>query len=107
MLKEFLFAKARALFINVMDSDQTETGVRDWPTIVNWLLLNYSSDDNINRAVNQLRSARQKPEENELEYFNRFTKLNTVCGNYLSQAKLRNLFLNGLDPESQKQFECQ
>lgn len=37
MLKEFLFAKARALFISVVHSDQTETGLRDWSTAVNWL----------------------------------------------------------------------
>eukprot|EP00171_Calliarthron_tuberculosum_P003305 IDg3305t1 len=31
--------------------DQSETGFRDWPTAVNWLLRTYATDDNINRAA--------------------------------------------------------
>lgn len=93
MVREFLFGKGRVLFVSVLESDRLVTGIRDWPTAVNWLLRIYGTDDNVNRAVEQLMSAQQKPEENELEFFNKFTKLHMLCGSHQPQAMLRTLFL--------------
>lgn len=84
ILIELLHGKARALFQSTVEFARTETGVKDRSILVNWLLRTYSTNDYVNQAIDKLRPTRQKPKEN--------------YGNYLSQYKLRTLFVIGLDP---------
>lgn len=54
MLREFLPEKARTLMVNVLESNQSATCIKNRPTAVNRLLLTYAKDDNLNCAVNKL-----------------------------------------------------
>ncbi len=97
LLTDCLEGRAKALYDSVSRSNRSETGIYSWCSAVNWVLRTFATDENVSRAVSRLNSARQAASEDEDAYFERFANLHTACENYLPEARLRSLFISGLD----------
>eukprot|EP00171_Calliarthron_tuberculosum_P022792 IDg22792t1 len=72
-------------------------GIKDWPTAVNWLLRTYATNKAIQQAVDRFRQIRQRDDEDDLAYFNRFEEAHAMCGEYLPPDQLLSMYIESVD----------
>ena len=80
MLKNHLKNPCRPSSQNHQKLSRARQGIYNWPTAVNWLIRVYATDTNIERALSEFRSIKQKPNEEEESYYQRLMAAHARCG---------------------------
>lgn len=97
VLPSFLDSPAKYHYSAAVALSGSGSGVWNWPSAVNWLLRTYASDELLNQALNALRRATQKSNEDEGVFLQRINLLHARCGYPLPAAEFMALFVDGLD----------
>lgn len=79
-----------------MTSSQ-EGGVSCWPEAVQYLLRSYAQSTYISRAINDLRSIKQEPGEDEQKYSKRINDGVSRCRSVHSPEEVITMYTDGLD----------
>ena len=76
----------------------TSVGIQDWPSAVHWMLQNYATNSEIQRAVTAFSQVKQGENEDDLEFYNRFHEAHARCGEYMAPEQLMSVYVEAVDP---------
>ena len=88
LLPEFLSGIALRQYTSVSQTAGSHhENISVWPEAVQWLLRRFATDEAIRQAVPALREVRQRPSEDEIEFYICLTDTSNRCGNVYSMEE--------------------